>query len=344
MMLAGAIAVVAAFLLSLGLYALYRNLALRHGLLDVATWRSAHVESVPTGAGIVVALAAVPLLAMLVSPGSALYLTIAGFGTLLAVLGFVDDHRPLPVAARLLPQLFSAVGVIVCVGITRLSLTDDGLYYFVGLGLVVPLLGVVWVMNVHNFMDGLDGFASLQALCFLLPAAVLFLHHDRVDLMFIALIISVPVVAFLFWNLPPARLFLGDAGSVFLGFIIALLMLSGWQISLTLFAALLTLYSAFFVDASCTLVWRLQRGENCFAAHRSHLYQQLFRLHGAPWVLKGLLLINMCWLLPLTGLVTTGYIQPLAGLFLAYAPLIAVYVRWHEAEATTADLKDCEGQ
>ena len=328
-----AVVLVLGFLLSHGLYALYHHFATRHGLVQVATWRSAHVGSVPTGAGIVITLVALPLLALLVSPASALFLTIASFGTLLAVLGFVDDHRPLPVSLRLFVQIFSAVGTIVCLAISDVPLTADGVYHLAGVGLLVPLLGMVWVMNVHNFMDGLDGFASLQSLCFLMPAALLFLHDGHVDVMLVALIVAAPVLAFLFWNLPLGRLFLGDAGAIFLGFVIALLMLVGWQISWYLFIALVMLYALFLVDATCTIVWRWQRGENCFAAHRSHLFQQLARRHGTTWVLKGLLLINLGWLLPLAALVTAGLISPLAGLLFVYAPLIAGYVRWHQADA-----------
>lgn len=331
------VAMVLALLLSIGLYALYHHFARRYGLIDVATWRSAHVASVPTGAGIVIMLVALPLLALLLSWDAALVLSVASFGTLLAVLGFVDDHRPLPVAMRLFAQVFSAVGVFLCLEVSLVPLTGDGRYYLAGVGLLVPFIGLVWVINVHNFMDGLDGFAALQALCFLIPAAVLFQHYGRVDVMFLALAVAVPVIAFLFWNLPPGRLFMGDAGAIFLGFIIALLMLVGWQISWPLFIALVMLYALFLVDATCTIVWRLQRGENCFAAHRAHLFQRLARRRGTPWVLKTLLLINLGWLLPLAALVITEYILPLVGLFIACAPLIVGYVRWHEVDAVIID-------
>jgi Fuc2NAc and GlcNAc transferase len=192
-------------------------------------------------------------------------------------------------------------------------------------------------MNVHNFMDGLDGLASLQTLCFLLPAALLFQHAGRSDLTLLALIVVGSVIAFLRWNLPPARLYLGDAGAVFLGFFIALLMLVGWQSSWVIFISLLILYCVFFVDATCTIVWRLFRRENCFTAHRSHLFQQLARRHGTPWVLKGILLLNLGWLLPLAALVTSAHISPLVGLLFACAPLTAGYVRWHQTEVAIPD-------
>jgi Fuc2NAc and GlcNAc transferase len=156
--------------------------------------------------------------------------------------------------------------------------------------------------------------------------------------------VAATVLMFLHWNLPGSRLFMGDAGASFLGSVIGLLLLLGWQLGTQVLLALLVLYGVFVVDASLTLLGRLLRGKNCFSAHSSHLFQQLARRHGTVAVLKGLLLINLGWLLPLATLLILlpdllpGLTQEQGSaavwllLALAYAPLVTGYLFVHDSE------------
>ncbi|NUF13991.1 glycosyl transferase, partial [Acinetobacter oleivorans] len=136
------------------------------------------------------------------------------------------------------------------------------------------------------------------------------------------------VSGFLFWNFPKAKIFMGDVGSSFLGFLFAVLALYALKIDFNLFLAWIICLGIFIVDATFTLVRRIFRGEKIYQAHRSHAYQYAARYFSSHTVVSlAILLINFVWLMPCAFFVLNKSISPLFGLIIAYIPLIflAVY-------------------
>ncbi|MNJ60286.1 putative undecaprenyl-phosphate N-acetylglucosaminyl 1-phosphate transferase [compost metagenome] len=137
------------------------------------------------------------------------------------------------------------------------------------------------------------------------------------------LLLALAVVGFLIWNFPPARIFMGDAGSGFLGIVLGIFSLQAAWINSNLFFAWLILLGVFIVDATVTLFRRLLRGEKVYEAHRSHAYQFASRKYGRHLpVTLAVLVINLVWLIPLAVAVALEALAPWLGLVISYTPLI----------------------
>ncbi len=240
----------------------------RHRVLDQPDARRLHQVPTARGGGLgiaVVLLAATPWLGQ---GGAAFALGLA----ITAGAGFIDDLRPLPALAKLLLQALGAIPVALAWPLLPALLGPVA-------GVAAAWLLVVALVNIWNFMDGSNGLAATQALLF--GATMALLAGLGTPLAWLGLALAGGALGFLPWNLPRARLFLGDVGSHALGYAVAalsLLALSGatgieaWQP--------LLLASAFLVDASLTLLRRFARGEKVWRAHREHLYQRAVA-HGA---------------------------------------------------------------
>ncbi|MCP9451732.1 MAG: glycosyltransferase family 4 protein [Nitrospira sp.] len=230
--------------------------------LDHPNERSLHQQPVPRTGGIGIA-AGIAVSALLVSPLEWWPLWV-GAGVLV-VVSFVDDLVGLPVGGRLVVHLLAAGGLVGWLVVHDLGWA----------GMALATLGVAWMVNLYNFMDGMDGLAggmTLLGFGFLAMAAWPAGDHS---LMLVSLSIAAAAGAFLWFNFHPARIFLGDAGSTTLGFLAAGLGLIGWKNGSWSLGVPLLVFSPFIVDASVTLARRLLRGEKVWQAHRSHYYQRL---------------------------------------------------------------------
>jgi len=149
--------------------------------------------------------------------------------------------------------------------------------------------------------------------------------------------LAAAVLGFLLWNFPPARIFMGDAGSGFLGIVLGVLSLqAAWTNPLLLWAWLILL-GVFIVDATLTLLRRLLRGEKVYEAHRSHAYQYASRRFGRHLpVTMAVAALNLVWLLPLAMLVAVGWLDGLLGVLVAYAPLVVLAWRFDAGRAEAA--------
>ncbi|RBL66728.1 glycosyl transferase, partial [Pseudomonas sp. MWU13-2625] len=148
------------------------------------------------------------------------------------------------------------------------------------LGHICAVFYLVWMLNLYNFMDGIDGIASVQAVSTCLGACVIYWFADAQSLIWLPLLLSMAVLGFLYWNFPPARIFMGDAGSGFLGLVLGVLSVqAAWSSSRFLWVWLILL-GVFIVDATFTLIRRLVRGDKVYEAHRSHAYQFASRQFG----------------------------------------------------------------
>ncbi|MHB8453184.1 MAG: MraY family glycosyltransferase [Acidiferrobacterales bacterium] len=266
------------FAISTGLTRRFCDPVSRFHILDYPNERSLHTQPTPRSGGVAILSAIVVGMAGLAwrfPDLSRLSWIIAGM-LLIAVVSFVDDRGRLPVTARMLVHLLGA-GLLLWGG---LSLRDVALAGMVWgfpewLGIAISLLFVVWMVNLYNFMDGMDGFAGGMAVVGFGGFATLGWVSGN-DLFFgTSLVVAAAAAGFLVYNFPPARIFMGDVGSSTLGFLAAALSLWGTQDGVFPFWIALLVFSPFVVDATITLFRRLARGEKVWQAHKTHCYQRL---------------------------------------------------------------------
>jgi Fuc2NAc and GlcNAc transferase len=164
-------------------------------------------------------------------------------------------------------------------------------------------------------------------------AAVIYALSGFADLIWLPLLLAAAVLGFLFWNFPPAKIFMGDAGSGFLGIILGLLSLQAASISSQLLWAWLILLGVFIVDATVTLIRRLVRGDKVYEAHRSHAYQFASRKYGKHLpVTSAVGVINLFWLLPVAICVTQFGLDGAIGVVVAYIPLAILALKFNAGE------------
>lgn len=314
-----------AFIASVALTGLLRRYALAASLLDIPNARSSHSLPTPRGGG--VAIVVVFLLGILVLFKFGLLTTAAlwallGAGAWIAVVGFIDDHQHIPARWRLLAHFIGAAwGLFWLGGLPPLFGFD-----LAWLGYVLGTFYLVWLLNLYNFMDGIDGLASIEALSVCLGGVLL----SGVSGQTYGLILLIMAVAgFLIWNFPPAKIFMGDAGSGFLGITLGLFSLQAANQVPQFFWSWLILLGVFIVDATWTLARRFLRGEKVYEAHRSHAYQFAARHYSAHKpVSLAVAAINIVWLLPIALWVGLGGLNALLGLAIAYLPLCFLVIHF----------------
>ncbi|CAM5339570.1 Glycosyltransferase family 4 protein OS=Stutzerimonas stutzeri OX=316 GN=N7335_02755 PE=4 SV=1 [Stutzerimonas stutzeri] len=320
------LAVLASWALTAGL----RIYAEHCQLLDVPNARSSHRIATPRGGGLAIVLVVLVGIAVLLAFGAVsreFAWALIGGGAVVALLGFVDDHGHIAAGWRLLGHFTAAIWVVVWLG--GLPAIDlFGLSLDLGLmGFVFAVVGLVWGLNLFNFMDGIDGIAGAEALTLSLLASLCYaLAGDLVNAS-VEWLVAAATLGFLFWNFPRARIFMGDVGSGFLGLVLGALALhAAWQVPVLLWCWLI-LAGVFVVDATFTMLRRLQRGEAIHQAHRSHGYQIASRRCGrhVPITL-GVVALNLGWLGPIAALVAVGRLEGAAGLIVAYLPLLALVI------------------
>ena len=237
---------------------------LRRGRLpmDHPNERSLHATPTPRIGGLGI-MAGVGVASVWLADGMLLPVMLPAFS--LAALSLLDDVRGLPVAVRFLAHFAAAVACLLALGLT-------------GWTLLAGTLAVVWMTNLYNFMDGADGLAGGMAAIGFGALALAAWLGDASGLAAFCAAIAAAALAFLRFNFPPARVFMGDAGSIPLGFMAAALGILGAQQKVWPWLFPLLAFSPFIVDASVTLVRRALHGERVWKAHRSHYYQRLVLL------------------------------------------------------------------
>lgn len=247
------------------------------GLLDVPNDRSSHVEARPRGGGL--GIIAGTLVGLLVAAGTGVafdgpLLVVLAAALLVAAMGFWDDVASLTPAPRLAVQTAAAILVVaVCGGIDTLPLPSPLDVPIGATGLVLAVVWMVGVTNFFNFMDGADGLAGGQAGLTLLGLAVVLWPLPAAAS---AIVVAAATAAFLLRNWSPARIFLGDVGSGWLGFVMAALPFAVPIDRGDLVLLVATSLALFLIDPAVTLTQRWRRGARLTASHREHAYQRLF--------------------------------------------------------------------
>lgn len=269
--------------LSWAMVVFIRQWALRNNHLDIPNERSSHTIPTPKGGGIAIASLTLMFftLWLLIFSHQASHIIYTAIAGVIAIVGWLDDQYTLPARFRLLLQVVLAATFIMTTGaITQLEFL--GLTFSLGklLGFSISLLWVVGLTNAYNFMDGIDGIAAVQSIIAGTGWVMICLQEEQEDLAFLAGLIVATSMSFLALNKPPARIFMGDVGSTFLGFSFAALplLLSARTANPRLLIAGGVLLLPFIFDSFFTMLRRALNGENILAAHRTHLYQRLVQV------------------------------------------------------------------
>ncbi len=320
------------------------HLLIRHagklGLLQHPNERSSHQQIVPHGGGLGLVLAfsfAVALLSITGALDWRFAHCVLTAGCLLATLGLWDDIAPLPATYRLLLQ---AGAIIFALSVPPNIAALPALHPWLVYG--AAAFSMLWWLNLFNFMDGIDGLAASEAL-FICAAAVLLTAVSSTTpgngLAVTMLLLGAAVAGFTILNWPPARVFMGDVGSTFLGYVLAVFALDSVASGQLPLLVWLILGGVFWVDSTLTLLRRMAQGERWGSAHRSHAYQRYAVALGRHYQSRGqsatlsranahrtctfaVMAIDILWLLPLAGLVIIAPSWQLAWLTLAWAPLV----------------------
>ncbi len=311
---------VTTFLLSALLCGGYLRFARVRRFLDAPNERSSHSHPTPHGGGAAVLLAFIagPLLAaQCYNSWDESFVVLAVAALLLMIVGVIDDLRGLSVRVRM--ALYSLVCLWVADTLLQSIFIDSGASRLV-LGLLVALV-MLWSLNLYNFMDGIDGIATGEALCVLTYATMITLYFALGSVAYPVILLLACCAGFLVINWPQARAFMGDGGSGFLGltfgvFVVTETMLPIWS--------WLILLGWFVTDASLTITLRLFRKQKIEQAYSEHAYQHLNRAAGTVKTLLLVFAINTVWLLPLAALAAIFKDWGFGLLILAYLPLIIV--------------------
>lgn len=249
-------------------------------VLDRPNSRSLHTRPTPRTGGLAIYAALLSgILYNYFIYGQTSFLTWYGLSaTVLAIVAFVDDLYDLSVSVRLIAQVVIA-GYIVSKGMVLCAISPPGVQWTLAdwLSIVTTVIYIIWTINWYNFMDGMDGFAGGMSVIGFGAYAVLAYVRDDSLLLFMSLSLVVSTAGFLYYNLPPAKIFMGDVGSYLLGFSVAVLSLYAHNEGVIPVWLSIIIFSPFIIDASLTLIKRIYRREKFWQPHQSHYFQILIR-------------------------------------------------------------------
>jgi len=312
--------------------------ALRHSVLDVPNERSSHRAPTPRGGGVAIVGAFLLGCVLLWVPGrisTPFVAAILGAGAMVAIVGFIDDHAHIAARWRLLAHSAAAAWALAWLGGLPPVSFAGGVQPLGIAGDVLAGVALVWLLNLYNFMDGIDGIAGIEAVTVCAGAIVVYAaSHDATGAWYPAALLGAATLGFLMWNFPPAKIFMGDAGSGFLGMTLGVLALDAAIRRPEWLWSWIILLGTFVVDATVTLLFRLSRGEKLYEAHRSHAYQHAahrYRSHRRVTLSVGA--INLAWLLPIALLAGSGRVDGLLAMVVAYVPLVWVAITFRAGRA-----------
>jgi len=295
--LAASVGLILAALASYALTGWVRNHALKHSILDHPNERSSHVSPTPRGGGLAIAAVTISGIVLLLALGQVprnLAMALGGGGLLIAGIGWADDRAPRHQLVRLVVQVVAAILAVALIGGLPSLRIGESVIALGVFGDVVAVLGVVWLTNLYNFMDGIDGLAGGEAITAGGIAGLLLLRAGNGGLAIVTLLVVSASVGFLIWNWPPAKIFMGDVGSSLLGFLFGCLALASENTGALPLIWWVVLFMAFVVDATLTLFRRAIRKQKLYAAHREHAYQRALAPGGTHRaVTVAVLLLNL---------------------------------------------------
>jgi Fuc2NAc and GlcNAc transferase len=256
-----------------------RRYVVARNILDVPNERSSHVQATPRGGGVAICIGAFGSLVLgagLDWMPYRLMIALVGGGVMVAGIGFLDDRVGVRPSVRLTVHFLAAFFALwwldgypnANLGMISLRLGFSGS--------LLAAVGIVWATNFFNFMDGIDGIACIEAISVGVAGALL-IGPNLPGLKFASLVLAASCAGFLFWNWPPAKIFMGDVGSGSLGFLFAILAIASENTGGPPVMVWAIVQGVFVFDATVTLVRRARRKDTLSVAHREHGYQRAVR-------------------------------------------------------------------
>jgi Fuc2NAc and GlcNAc transferase len=274
-----------------------RKIATKRNILDIPNIRSSHIQPVPRGGGLAIAISwyvAIIILTLFKEIQTNLFLAII-CSIPVATVGLLDDVLNISPKIRLIVQILSsALAVYFLGGLKSIDLGFTILHssYIFSFA---AILGIVWFTNLFNFLDGIDGFVSLEII-YISFAACLILGLK------LPLILAASTIGFLLWNWQPAKIFMGDVGSTLLGFTVGIFAIYYQNTNESSVVIWLMLASLFWFDATITLFRRWRNHEKLSVAHRKHAYQRMVQFgfsHQKTVIYSGVInlsIMGLTWL------------------------------------------------
>jgi Fuc2NAc and GlcNAc transferase len=321
------------FMLSVIVSLMYKKIATNNNIIAIKNHRTLHSLPTPKGGGIVFSL--LFLLSFILiwwnwQLPMELFLIVGVGGMVASIFGFVDDIKNIRARVKLIVQIFLAAWVVYWLEYGGLLQLD-----WMPAFLAIPFLlfFMVWIINAYNFIDGIDGLAASGAIFISLTLTVLLIiTNGPIEIMAIFILIVAVVSGFLLFNWPPATIFMGDAGSVFLGYIFGSMLLFTILTSNISIWSWLTVLGYFFADTTLTQIMRIVLVKKWYLSHRSHAYQNLARMTGSHLkVTRGVFLYNLIWVLPLTLLTAFRPEMGLVAATLAIMPALVLVFKYGPA-------------
>lgn len=317
------------FLFSLLMTAWLRRYAIRKNILDIPNQRSSHVIPTPRGGGVaIVASFACALIFLAYKNIIAVNVLCAllGGGLGIAAIGYADDLYKLPTLWRFLSHI--AVAAWAVYWLNGFSNLDLGAWRFSlpHAGFFVAVFAIVWCTNLYNFMDGIDGLAGSEGLFVALAASAALWLTGEPNTAIMLLFLAASIAGFTYFNWPPAKIFMGDAGSGFLGYIFSVLALHTANSGKLPIIFWFIVLGIFICDATFTLLYRMLQGKKWYAAHREHAYQQLIsRGASHSQVTLSILTMNVLLVSPLAFFTL---FEPHQGFWLMTGLLMFLFLIW----------------
>lgn len=296
-------------------------------LLDAPNSRSSHSSPTPRGGGIALAIGAIVATITAWQFGYISNHTLYWFlipTSLIAILGIFDDLFNLGIGLRLTIQfLLASTGTFLIAPFDEPSLS---LQIFAA---VIMIFFLVWMANLYNFMDGINGLAAFEAISVCLGMGFIYWNEGTgKETIYLMIVMATSACGFLYWNFPKAKLFMGDSGSLFLGIALGLLTVESLEESSSIAFAWLIMLGVFIVDASYTLFIRIATKQAFHQAHRTHAYQKIsIRLKSHSRTTLSVVAINLLWLFPIALAAATNKIHPVLAIIAAYTPLLIIATR-----------------
>jgi len=231
---------------------------------------------------------------------------------MIAAVGWIDDHRDLPALTRFAVQFLSAAWAMFWLGGLNSLTVGFGEVHLGIIGTVLGVIGIVWAINLYNFVDGIDGLAAGEAISTGVIGGLLLLMTGNTGLAMVAFLIAATNAGFLPLNWAPAKLFMGDVGSGLLGYLFAVLAIASENVKAVPLLLWVLLLGAFVFDATVTLCRRIAHGERWYHAHHSHAYQRMVQAGRSHATVSSMILaINLV----LAALAIVAWLRP--ALFIA---------------------------
>ena len=304
-----------------------RRYSVKKNLLDIPNSRSSHSIATPHGGGLSIVVCFLSVIYLSTSLPSNIVFALIGSGALIAIVGFWDDQGHISARWRLLSHFIAAIWVLYWFGGLP-EFEFIGLVFNLGwLGFVVVAFALVWLLNLFNFMDGIDGIAASETIFIAVAGAYISWLNGLDDLSFISLVLASSTFGCLILNWAPAKIFMGDVGSGFLGLMLGIIAYIGILQGMLVWTWLI-LFAVFLADSGVTLLRRVISGDKYYEAHCNHAYQHAARKWGHKKVTLTVIGINLFALFPLALLV---HYKPELGLLLTsliFVLLVAIALKF----------------